>query len=94
MAADDDELMNDLMTQLDSRDQTVQSESVNVLNEININKQIDVAESSGHKQDPKSRFLARQVSDRHGVFLRKLPATDVPRFRPEKRRHWRSISLQ
>lgn len=68
MPADDEELMDDLMAQLDSRDQTVQSESANVLNEMQINKQVDIAESLGQKQDPKSRYLARQVSDRYGVL--------------------------
>jgi OTU domain-containing protein 6 len=61
MPADDEELMDDLMAQLDSRNQTVQSESANVLNEMQIDKQVNIAESSGQKQDPKSRYLARQA---------------------------------
>jgi len=59
MAEDDEELMNDLMAQLDSRDKTVQSESANVLNEIQINQQ---AEEARKKQDPKIRYQARQVN--------------------------------
>jgi OTU domain-containing protein 6 len=60
--ADDDELMNDLMAQLDSRDKTVQSESANVLSDMQINQQATAAEEARKKQDPKSRFQARQVS--------------------------------
>ena len=62
MAEDDEELMNDLMAQLDSRDKTVQSESANVLNEMQINQQADAAEEARKKQDPKIRYQARQVS--------------------------------
>jgi len=61
MAADDEELMSDLMAQLDSRDQTVQSESANVLNEMQVNKHAGMAEASRQKQDPKSRYQARQA---------------------------------
>lgn len=60
--ADDEELMNDLMAQLDSRDKTVQSESANVLNDMQINQQTTAAEEARKKQDPKSRYQARQVS--------------------------------
>lgn len=55
-----DELMNDLLAQLDSRDETVQSESANVLNEMQLNQQANEIETSG-KQSAKSRFQARQV---------------------------------
>lgn len=55
-----DELMNDLLTQLHSRDETVQSESANVLNEMQLNQQANEIETSG-KQSAKSRFQARQV---------------------------------
>jgi OTU domain-containing protein 6 len=48
---DDDELMDDLLSQLDSRDQNVQIESATLIQEI----------SGERKQDPKSRFQARQV---------------------------------
>lgn len=58
---DDDELINDLMAQLDSRNQTVHSESATVLNEIQLNKVAGL--ESQQKQDAKSRFKARQVGD-------------------------------
>jgi hypothetical protein len=55
--ADDRELMDELMAQLDSKNQTVQIESATVLNAMQLNKQ-----AGQDKQDPKSRFKARQVS--------------------------------
>jgi OTU domain-containing protein 6 len=57
---DDDDLINDLMIQLDSRDENVQRESAAVLNQVNLNKQPDQTETH-HKQSAKSRFQARQV---------------------------------
>ncbi|KAJ7097970.1 cysteine proteinase [Mycena belliarum] len=60
---DDNELMDDLLAQLDSRDETVQQESANVINEMQINQTADASETAS-KQDPKSRFRARQVSTR------------------------------
>ncbi|THU78634.1 cysteine proteinase [Dendrothele bispora CBS 962.96] len=57
---DDDELMDDLLAQLDSKDQTVQAESAKVLQEIEINQQANAAEKS-QKKDSKSRFLARKA---------------------------------
>lgn len=60
MNEDDSELMDDLLAQLDSRDQNVQAESANVLNEMNLNAQADLIEASS-RQDAKSRFKARQV---------------------------------
>ncbi|KAJ7470718.1 hypothetical protein FB451DRAFT_1400284 [Mycena latifolia] len=57
---DDNELMDQLLSQLDSRDETVQQESAAVLNEMQINKQADQIEAAS-KQDPKSRFKARQA---------------------------------
>jgi OTU domain-containing protein 6 len=54
---DDNELMDDLIAQLDSKDQTVQNESAKVLQEMEINQQALAAE----KKDSKSRFLARKA---------------------------------
>jgi len=59
VAQDDEELMNDLMAQLDSRDKTVQAESANVLNAMQLDRQANTAQQ---KQDPKGRYQARQVS--------------------------------
>jgi OTU domain-containing protein 6 len=58
--SNDDELVNDLLAQLDSRDKTVQSQSAIVLNEMQLNKRADEAEV-GRKQDARGRFNARQV---------------------------------
>ncbi|KAJ7709951.1 cysteine proteinase, partial [Mycena rosella] len=57
---DDNELMDELLSQLDSRDETVKQESANVLNDMQLNQQADQIEA-GSKQDPKSRFRARQA---------------------------------
>ncbi|KAF5381029.1 hypothetical protein D9615_003917 [Tricholomella constricta] len=55
----DDELMDDLFAQLDSRDQTVQAASAVVINEVQ-NRQAEQI-TSRSKQDAKSRFKARQA---------------------------------
>jgi OTU domain-containing protein 6 len=61
MNQDDEELMNDLVAHMDNRDQTVQAESATVLNDMQLNKQADMLDST-RKPDTKSRFKARQVS--------------------------------
>jgi OTU domain-containing protein 6 len=61
----DDGLMDDLLAELDSRDQTVQHESATVLMEMQDNQEnlfADKAQSATKKQDSKSRHEARQVS--------------------------------
>src|SRR5262245_59965082 len=58
--SEDDDLMNDLMAELDSRDKTVQSESAAVLNQMQLNQQSQQIESA-RKREPKRRFQARQV---------------------------------
>jgi hypothetical protein len=63
---DDDELMRELMLKLDSRDQAVQAHSAAVLEEISLNKQVEMLESNhtNGKQSAKARFQARQVCSR------------------------------
>jgi len=58
----DDGLMDDLLAELDSRDQTVQHESATVLMEMQDNQENPKAQSATKKQDSKSRHEARQVS--------------------------------
>ncbi|KAG6854318.1 hypothetical protein C0991_008213 [Blastosporella zonata] len=55
----DEDLMDDLFAQLDSRDQTVQAESAAVITEVQT-KQAERIDGRS-KQDAKSRFKARQV---------------------------------
>lgn len=55
----DDELMDDLFAQLDSRNETVQAESAIVINEVQ-NRQAESA-ASRPKMDAKARFKARQA---------------------------------
>lgn len=59
---DDADLMDDLMTQLDSRDKNVQVESANMLQDMQSNHDMNIAEQASQKQDAKSRYQARQVS--------------------------------
>lgn len=64
MLEDDEDLMNDLMAQLDSRDKNVQAQSANVLQDMQNNHDLDLAKEASQKQDPKSRYQARQVCGR------------------------------
>ncbi|KXN82075.1 OTU domain-containing protein 6B [Leucoagaricus sp. SymC.cos] len=67
---EDDDLMNDLLAQLDSRDQTVKEESAAVLDEMQLEKQAEEIEKKP-KQSAKSRFQARvarkAVALAHGI---------------------------
>lgn len=54
---DDAALLDDLMSQLDSENQTVQGESAQVIQEIQMTRDTD----NTKKKDSKSRYLARQV---------------------------------
>jgi OTU domain-containing protein 6 len=62
---DQDDLINDLMAELDSRDKTVQVEAATVLQEIKMDGAVNgnsTSESSqNRKKDSKSRHQARQV---------------------------------
>lgn len=55
---DDAELLDDLLSQLDSQNQIVQAESAQVIQEIHKSQEAD----AGRKKDAKSRFQARQVT--------------------------------
>jgi len=57
----DDDLMNDLLSQLDSRDQTVKEESTTAPNEMQLEKQANELEAKP-KRTAKDRFQARRVS--------------------------------
>jgi len=57
---DDEDLMNELLAQLDSRDETVRAELATI-NEMNLNEQAD----ANGRQDPKNRFKARLVRPRN-----------------------------
>ncbi|KAF7984051.1 hypothetical protein HWV62_17585 [Athelia sp. TMB] len=61
MLEDDEDLMNDLMAQLDSRDKNVQAESANVLQDMQNHHDLDLAKEASQKQDAKSRYQARQA---------------------------------
>lgn len=59
---EDDELLDDLFSQLDSNDKTVQNVSAEVINDI----QLSQLQDQKPKKDSKTRFLERQVC----MFLR------------------------
>ena len=62
----DDNLVDDLLTELNSRDQTVQRESATVLEEIQTRQQSDAAQAAASdKAGSKNRFKARQVRLSH-----------------------------
>ncbi|KAJ7905444.1 hypothetical protein B0H14DRAFT_3850381 [Mycena olivaceomarginata] len=71
----DDGLMDDLLAQLDSRDETVAQESANVLNEMEMNKQAEQLGTTS-KQDAKGRFKARQM--RKAAALAQTYGADDP----------------
>ena len=58
-AMDDDALMDDLLAQLDSKDNAVQQEASTVLTEVAAQKAADVADQP--KKDSRTRHQARQV---------------------------------
>lgn len=62
--ADDDELVDDLIAQLESRDQTVQAESATVLQEVSAQRAASSRQDSTSSSS-KARFLARQVGFYH-----------------------------
>lgn len=67
----DDDLMDDLLAELDSRDQTVQVETAAVLNEITVNQVASPSpEPESKKLDAKGRYKARQVSNPMAVQCR------------------------
>ena len=57
--ADNEQLMDDLLAQLDSQDKTVQQESAAVLNEMQISQIAN--EDSNKKNSSRDRFKERQV---------------------------------
>jgi OTU domain-containing protein 6 len=57
---DDQDLMDELFAQLDSKDAAVQKESEAVLEEIQLRQESERLETK-QRQDAKSRFKARQV---------------------------------
>ncbi|KAF7363401.1 OTU domain-containing protein [Mycena sanguinolenta] len=63
---DDDGLMDDLLAQLDSRDQVVAQESANVLNDMQIQKQAENLDAAP-KQDAKSRFKAPALAQTYAA---------------------------
>ncbi|PPR03521.1 hypothetical protein CVT24_007007 [Panaeolus cyanescens] len=72
----DDDLMNDLLAQLESRDQTVKEQSAQLLNDMDLNSKADAIEKTNPKQDAKARFKARQA--RKAALLAKSYGPDDP----------------
>jgi hypothetical protein len=65
----DQSLVNDLLTQLDSRDHVVQAESASILETMHLDEKADIMESL-LKQDSKSRFKTRQVTFHRFLVIR------------------------
>jgi len=63
---DDNNLVDELLTGLDSRDKTVQRESATVLEEVQARQQPQIAQAAApDKAGSKNRFKARQVRSGH-----------------------------
>jgi OTU domain-containing protein 6 len=56
-----DSLLDDLLSQLDSKNQTVQNESAQLLNEMQPAQLQQALKDVPRKQDSRSRYLARQA---------------------------------
>ncbi|KAI0928749.1 hypothetical protein AcW1_005904 [Taiwanofungus camphoratus] len=81
---DDEDLMDDLMAQLDSNDQTVQAESAVVLNEMQIKQAADTPPPATPKQDSKSRHKARQARKAAALVEKYAPIDPEADARLEK----------
>lgn len=60
-AGEDDELLDDLISQLDSKNNTVRNVSAEVINDIQLSQLQESEEPQKQKKDSKTRFLERQV---------------------------------
>ncbi|KZP24849.1 cysteine proteinase [Athelia psychrophila] len=90
---DDADLMDDLMTQLDSRDKNVQVESANMLQDMQSNHDMNIAEQASQKQDAKSRYQARQARKAAAIAETYAPVDEASdeRLRQEARNEVQSI---
>ncbi|KAI0064626.1 cysteine proteinase [Artomyces pyxidatus] len=68
----DDELMDDLLAQLDSRDKAVQHESATVLEDMQVN-QVVVQDEKAQRTDSKSRYRARQAKKAAALAEKQAP---------------------
>src|ERR1700679_2088179 len=59
--AEDDQLLDDLIAQLDSNDKTVRNVSAEVINDIQLSQHQKDKQPQKLKKDSKTRFLERQV---------------------------------
>ncbi|KAJ3525510.1 hypothetical protein NM688_g8393 [Phlebia brevispora] len=74
-ALNDDDLMDDLLAQLDSRDKASQTEAATVVSEMQPTQVAEQAEAAP-KQDSKSRHKARQAR-KAAALAEKLPPVDA-----------------
>ncbi|KAI0046109.1 cysteine proteinase [Auriscalpium vulgare] len=82
-STDDAELMDDLLAQLDSRDQSVQKESAVVLEDMKLDQVVAQEERSG-KSDSKSRFKARQAKKVAALAAQQSPVDEEADARLER----------
>jgi len=83
-AMDDDELMDDLMAQLESKDPDVQAESAAVLNDMSIKKAADTPPPATPKQYSKARHQARQARKAAALVEQYTPSDPVAEARLKK----------
>ncbi|KAG2106823.1 uncharacterized protein F5147DRAFT_700249 [Suillus discolor] len=94
---DNDQLVDDLLAELDSRNQTVQQESATVLLEIQEHKENTVqdnARPSKKKQDSKSRHEARQAKKVAALAQNHAPIDPVADARLEREAKEEEVSIK
>ncbi|KAF9246557.1 hypothetical protein BU15DRAFT_40326 [Melanogaster broomeanus] len=93
-APDDEELMDDLFAELDSRDQPVQQEPTTVLQDIRTNTIEEGTESGPKKQDSKTRHLARQARKAAALAQNSAPSNPEMDAQIERETRQEAASIQ
>ena len=79
-----DDLVDELLTELDSRDETVQRESATVLEEIQTRQQYQAAQAAASdKSGSKNRFKARQVRLSHHTYSSRVTSLSSRQGKPQ-----------
>jgi|SRR6266566_3368454 len=79
-----DNLVDELLTELDSRDETVQRESATVLDEIQTRQQSEAAQAAApDKTGGKNRFKARQVRLGHRTYSSRVTSLSSRQGKPQ-----------
>jgi OTU domain-containing protein 6 len=78
-----DNLVDELLTELNSRDETVQRESATVLEEVQTRKQSEATQATApDKAGSKNRFKARQVRLAHPTYSSRVTSLSSRQGKP------------